>query len=310
MTTVRLSGTDELIAAIGHAGSVALASYILTPGRVVAALEAAGDRGATVSVRLESAPMENEKHTLAEQNVRMARELESHHVRVAFTPDGQPSHLKGAVVDGCAFLDDRNWPDDRIASAGPSTMIADADADDVAVVRAGIGGERASDAHLWTRKDDALRAEARLLHNAGRERVTVESESFGPGAVARELEQKARAGNDVRLLVCDREAGNPRERAVLRKLAAAGVQIRTVPFDEKIAVAGKQAWVGSANAGIFPPDQVDWGMRTRVPGLVDALRARFDQNWNSSKALASVAATTSSSDISSKSARADAVSAT
>jgi hypothetical protein len=271
MTTVRLSGTDELLARVGTARSISVASYIMRPGRLAEALEAAGDRGADVSVTLEKTPKDSDG-SLATANREMADELRAHHVAVDLT--SVSTHLKAAVVDGEAFLDDRNWPEN-----GPNIVVADADPDDVAVVRSGICGKAASDGHLWVRKLDALRAEARLLHDSAAKQIEVESESFGFGAVERELAAKARAGCDVRLLVCDREASNAREASALKRLAAAGVEIRVAPFDEKIAVAGTQAWVGSANAGVYPPDMIDWGMRTRLPALVDALQARFEENW-------------------------------
>ncbi|HXP92267.1 MAG TPA: hypothetical protein VN905_02240 [Candidatus Binatia bacterium] len=274
MTAVRISGTDELFAAIGSARSISLSSYILHPGRLVEALEAAGDRGADVSVRLEAAPLDP-SGSLAATNLKVAEELRAHHVAAELTQ----THLKAAVIDGETFLDDRNW-----AEHGPSTLIADSEPDDVGVVRAGIEGKVASDPHLWTRKGDALNAEAQLLLDAGSERIEVESESFGFGAVEQALAAKARDGDDVRLLVGARDATNPREASALKRLAAAGVHIRVAPFAEKIAVAGQQAWVGSANAGIFPSDMVDWGMRTQIPALVDALRARFEDNWSSPKA--------------------------
>ncbi len=271
---VRISGTDELYAAIGSARSISLASYILHPGRLIEALEAAGDRGAEVSVRLEGDPLDP-SGSLAAVNLKVAKELRAHHVSAELTQ----THLKAAVIDGEAFLDDRNW-----AEHGPSTLIADSDPDDVGVVRAGIEGKAASDPHLWTRKGDALNAEAQLLQDAGSERIEVESESFGFGAVEHALAAKARDENDVRLLVCARDATYPRAESALKRLAAAGVHVRVAPFAEKIAVAGPRAWVGSANAGIYPADMVDWGMRTRTPALVDALRARFEDNWNSPKA--------------------------
>src|SRR5208282_4925405 len=164
---VRLSGTDELYAAIGSARSISLASYILYPGRLVEALEAAGDRGAEVSVRVEINPLDP-SGSLAATNLKVAEELRAHRVAVELTQ----THLKAAVIDGEAFLDDRNW-----AEHGPSTLIADSDPDDVGVIRAGIEGKAASDAHLWTRKGDALDAEAKLLQEAGSERIEVESES-------------------------------------------------------------------------------------------------------------------------------------
>lgn len=279
MTTLRLSGMDELLGAIDRGRTITLSSYVLHRGRLVDALEAAGDRGAAVRVRLESSPMDDARGDVRKVDDALSAELRSHGVAVELTAPGARSHLKAAIVDGRAFLDDRNWPDH-----GPDTILVDADPDDVMVVRRGIDGAAAGDAHLWTRKGSALQAEAALVRLADGP-IAVESESFGSGAVARELETKARAGAAVRLLVNDREAGNPREASELRRLAAAGVAVRVAPFDEKLAVAGDAAWLGSANATAYPADQVDWGMRTGVGAVVGALRARFERNWGAAAPL-------------------------
>src|SRR5579875_739293 len=207
---------EALLGAISVAHSVSLSSYILHPGRLLRALEEAGDRGASVRVRLEAHPL-GERGGLEQRNRALAAELRRHHVTVESTE--QPSHIKAAVVDRWAFLD-----------GAPQ---------DVAVTRLAIDGRVASDEHLWTRKLDALNGEAALLHEAGRRAIEVETESVGPGAVARELEAHARAGDEVRLLVCADEAREPREAALLRELAAAGVAVRTVPYGEKLAVAGR-----------------------------------------------------------------------
>jgi hypothetical protein len=267
---------NDVLGAIERARSVQIASYILEPGRLVEALAAAGDRGASVHVRLESAPIDDARRTLAKRNAEIAAQLRSHGVVVELT--AQQSHLKAAVVDGRAFLDDRNWPG-AAGGADRNTIVSDADPDDVRVVSRAIAGRTGSDPHLWTRKFDALRAEARLLHGAGVEPIAVESESFGPGIIASELQRAAEAGADVRLLVCNREVDNARESTALQKLAAAGVDIRTASFDEKMAIVGSQAWLGSANATMYPFDQIDWGLRTRVPQVVRALRERFEESW-------------------------------
>jgi hypothetical protein len=314
MPSVQLASMSDLLGALSHARTVELASYILGFGPLVAALAAAGDRGATVTVRLEPAPMDDAHGDLTKRNAAVAAALRAHGVRVELS-DRAATHLKAAVVDGCAFLDDRNWP-----LSGPNTLVRDDDGDDVAVVRDAIRGETSSDAHLWTRKYDALRAEASLIRDPSADHIAVSSESFGPGIIARELQDKAEAGCDVRLLVCKREASNPREAAALRRLADAGVHIRTTGSSEKMAVAGSQAWLGSANATMFPFDQADWGLRTRTPSLVATLQEKFDATWetakpfpqraNNARAFASVSADTSSSGTPSNVASALAVSTT
>ena len=278
MATVSFATMEALLGAISVAHSVSLSSYILHPGRLLRALEEAGDRGASVRVRLEAHPL-GERGGLEQRNRALAAELRRHHVTVESTE--QPSHIKAAVVDRWAFLDDRNWPD----RDEHNLLVVDGAPQDVAVTRLAIDGRVASDEHLWTRKLDALNGEAALLHEAGHRAVEVETESVGPGAVARELEAHARAGDEVRLLVCADEAREPREAALLRELAAAGVAVRTVPYGEKLAVAGARGWVGSANAGTYPSDLIDWGMRVSDRSLVAALRERFARNWSESEPL-------------------------
>ena len=48
-----------------------------------------------------------------------------------------PFHLKAAVCDGVAYLDDRNW-----TKRGPEIVIADDAPDDVALVRDALAGAR------------------------------------------------------------------------------------------------------------------------------------------------------------------------
>jgi hypothetical protein len=192
--------------------------------------------------------------------------------------------MKAAVVDGDAFLDDRNWPDD-----GRDFIVRTRDADDVAAVASALQGAPLGDGHLQTRKAQALAQEAHLIYATPAHAIDCESESFGFSTVYAALKARASKDDSVRLLVSARDlqgGANTRELEALHKLAQAGVSVRVGADDEKICVAGDRAWVGSANASRGAPDTIDWGMRTSQPAVVSALRDRFERNWNAATALA------------------------
>lgn len=273
----------SFVAALKRASAVELSAYVLEPSApVVRALEAAGDRGASVSVVLEGAPFAGRTPAddLPAQNQRVAADLRSHGVHVTLTPpDGLPVHMKAALVDGTAYLDDRNWPADQ-----GDTIIATSDRDDLRTVGAALRGVPAADGHLGTEKRQALRFEAAAIAGGTGDRVDVESESFGYSAVSKALVRRAQTGAHVRLLVAKREfdeAGST-ERASLRRLERAGVDVRVVANDEKLCVAGDRAWIGSANATWSPGQMLDWGMATRNTELLGGIAAAFERNWKAS----------------------------
>jgi phosphatidylserine/phosphatidylglycerophosphate/cardiolipin synthase-like enzyme len=282
-TTVGLASAGEVLAALGKAQDVAFTAYTLRPGRFSAGLEAAAARGAHVRVVLEAHPYDGGTGELAGANAAMVQELRAHGVDAALHDAGKASlHMKAALIDGVAFLDDRNWPDD-----GRDTVIRTADRDDVAAVRGAIVGKPGSDAHLWTQKDEATRAEAATIRSAPGHQIAFESESFGFGPVYGALRARAKAGDRVRVLVQSLDlAGSPRAAAALHKLAAAGAEVRAGNSDEKIVVAGDRAWVGSANASAGRPQTIDWGMRTKIPALVKALGTRYEENWQQGRPFA------------------------
>ena len=281
-TTVALSSSGEIVRALGEAKDIGFTAYTLRPGRFLDALEAAADRGARVHVVLEAHPFDNGTGELTKANEATVAELRTHGVDAVLHDAGKASlHMKAALVDGVAFLDDRNWPDD-----GHDTIVRTTDRDDVAAVRSAIAGKPGSDAHLWTQKDDATRAEAATIRWAPGHDVAFETESFGFGPVYGALRARAKAGDHVRVLVQSMDlAGSPRASAALHKLAEAGAEVRVGNSDEKIVVAGDRAWVGSANASAGRPQTIDWGMRTKIPALIDALRTRYEANWNEGRAF-------------------------
>jgi hypothetical protein len=267
----------------------------LRDGPVLDALVAAARRGAEVWVRLERDPLDDAAGTLHQANAASIATLRAAGASAEATKRGEPVlHLKAAVVDGTAWLDDRNW-----AAGGAERILRDSDADDVAAVRSAVAGGRGADGHLATTKSGAQRLEADVIGRADATPLVVESESFGNGTIYEALLRRAEAQLPTRLIVAGREvaeAGNHTERAHLAHLAALGVAVRAGDpkhgdLDEKLAVAGDDGWAGSANATYARGDagaQRDWGMATREPTIVDGLRASFERNWAHALPLAEV----------------------
>jgi hypothetical protein len=292
---IALDSISGFVSSLKHAGSISLTAYTLRDGRVLKALEDAAARGADVRVRLERDPLDDAAGSLHQANAASIAALRAAGAKAETTQPGEPAlHLKAAVVDGVAWLDDRNW-----ASGGAERILRDDDADDVAAVTAAVAGGPGADGHLATTKSGAQWLEADVIRAAGAAPVVVESESFGNGTIYNALLHRAQAHEPTRLIVAGRElgeAGSTAERSRLAHLAALGVEIRVGDvkhgdLDEKLAVSGNDCWLGSANAtyarGTFG-EQRDWGIASREPGIVDGLRAAFERNWLSAQPLAAV----------------------
>lgn len=284
---IRTASTRQVVSAIERGHTVLLSAYVLRPGELLNALEAAARRGAQVAVRLEGRPYagsdEKEAARLAAQNRCAVAQLRAAGGDAALVDtgdaDGPPLHLKAAVCDGVAYLDDRNWPGD-----GADTIVCDDFRADVAATEGALLHTNAPPAKwFWTDKAQALAGETRLLYGARQARqVDVESESFGRGGAYGALKQLAAAGVHCRLLVAQRDV-NPKSRQALEDLERAGVQVRAGDFDEKMAILdGARAWTGSANATYGYQNQTDWGVRTDSPEVVSALQSHFNAHWNES----------------------------
>lgn len=292
---VTIGSVADFAAAVSRAQTVSLTAYTLREGAVRTALVAAARRGARVTVRLERDPLDDASRTLHTANDATVAALRAAGATASLTRTGEPVlHMKAAVADGVAWLDDRNWAGD-----GSELVVRDSDRDDVAVVAAAVGGGRGSDPHLATTKAGAQRLEADVLAHAGAKPLALESESFGSGAIYNALLHRARAAQPTRVIVAQREFAEPAnhgERTRLAKLASLGIEVRvgnaaTGDLDEKLAVHARDAWVGSANAtyarGAYGA-QREWGLATREPGMIDGLRAIFERNWSSALPLAEV----------------------
>jgi|SRR5579884_59048 len=276
-----LSSVGAMLARMRTARDVELGTYFLRPGRVTEALLEAAKRGAHVRVAAQHDPYGGDAADARPQaNDAIARELRAAGAEVTlFERDATPFHLKAAVCDGEAFLDDRNW-----TGSGKDLVLADDDRRDVQLVGEALRGTAGADAALALRKDEALRREAALIEGAPHDPVLVETETIGRGPLSHALREHAAAGAATTLIVAPAPARKRSEAETIRELRAHGVRVLTGGSDEKMALAGDAAWIGSANGtstyytgkdGRPRPagDQIEWGLVTREPRLVDAVRA-------------------------------------
>jgi len=226
---VLLGQRPDLLNAIAQAKTVALSAYVLpAENAVVRALAVAADRGARVVVTLDGSPYFGKAGNGAPNpNANCAAVLRAHGATVRLSDAADPAvHLKAAVVDGRAFLDDRNWP-----ASGHETVVETDDPAAVDAITAAIDGHANSQPGLALQKAAALALEAATIRMAGGDRIDVATESFGTSIVSVALCERARAGAAVRLAVNARVlAGDVhgRERAALARLRACGVAIEAV----------------------------------------------------------------------------------
>lgn len=285
---ITLNSIRQLTGAIGRASEVTLSAYALAEGAVLTALVQAAQRGAHVTVRLEGSIYKDDGGVGASNRASISALLRAgaDASLVHEHGEGNMLHLKAALVDGVAFLDDRNWRNDN------DTIVRDDSPRDRAMLRdAARGIEDGPSRTFAVRKEDALALEARLIASARKgDRVLVESEAFRRGnPVYTAVAAAARRGARVRLLVSRRvERGNHREQLALDALRRDGVRIRSSERNEKFAVVdGARAWLGSANATstYCDADEFDWGLRTSAPAVLKRLRAAFADGWRANATL-------------------------
>ncbi|MEO6912545.1 MAG: phospholipase D-like domain-containing protein [Candidatus Baltobacteraceae bacterium] len=284
---IAVSSTDQLLAAIQRAREVTLSACTLRAGVILDALEAACRRGTEVTLRLEGRPFGDPSGELLEANqaaVSAVKRLggDASLQDVDDSAGEAPLHMKAAVVDGVAFLDDRNWPSD-----GEDFIVRDSFPGDAGAIVDALRGDRSGpNRFFWTHKSDALSGEACLLYGATHARgVEIESESFGYSRrVYGAIKLLAEHHVSVRLLVSARDL-NPKEQQALERLQQAGVDVRTCDLDEKMALVENRAWIGSSNATFGVDDQIDWGLRTDAPPVLATLHARFGYNWSAGTQL-------------------------
>jgi phosphatidylserine/phosphatidylglycerophosphate/cardiolipin synthase-like enzyme len=263
-----LSSSGAVVASIAAARDVAFGAYVLRDGAIRSALVEAARDGANVAVTLAADPYADANGELGRENARTAAVLQQAGARV--TLSHAAVHLKAAVCDGVAYLDDRNWGPDGL-------VIRDDMAADVVRVRDALEGRDDGPADgIALGKRRALAEEAALIERSGDSRIVVATEAFGVGPVADAVLQRAERGAATTLIV-DRRELDRGGATFLRRFARLGVDVKTSVADEKFVLAGDVAWVGSANAtsahGVRG-DQSDWGLITADPQILSALRAK------------------------------------
>ncbi len=240
------------------------------------ALAGAAHRGAHVAVTLQANPYKGSGNR-APDNVAAARVLRDAGARVSLLArDAVPFHMKAVVCDGVAYLDDRNW-----TQRGPEIVVADTAPRDVALVRDALAGLGGAGRTLATSKAEALRREAAIIDAAPNAPVIVETERVGGSPVTAALRRHVRGGAQATLIVAPARNRSPRETATIAHLAADGVLVREGGANQKLALAGATAWIGSSNATAAfgrGADQLEWGMTTRNAALVGAVRCALERD--------------------------------
>jgi phosphatidylserine/phosphatidylglycerophosphate/cardiolipin synthase-like enzyme len=266
---VAISDSTALYGDIANAHTIEITAFTLqSNGPLVRALTSACRRRAHVDVELDYPDFPEVRAT----NDEAIRTLKSAGCNAR--PVDHPLHMKVAVLDNAIYLSDRNFADGGL-------FVRDTRADDRGVALQALNGVAGATDHFWTRKSDAIQAEAQLMHSAAGT-LFVESESFGPGtAVFDTLIERRRAGVAVYLLVATSEfRSDARERAAVAQLIASGVTVRLSDQDAKLAVPDQiGAWVGSSNATSGLPDQIDYGMYLGGSTYAQEITRRFSADW-------------------------------
>jgi phosphatidylserine/phosphatidylglycerophosphate/cardiolipin synthase-like enzyme len=284
---IALSSAPDMLAAMRTAHDITFSSYVLWPGAVERTLEDAAGHGVHVVVRV-NGYFPNGGPELLSDNERAVERLRKLGADAQIVhkdaQDGAAVHLKAAVCDGVAYLDDRNW-------SGNDIVLRDDGRADVDAVRNAASCASASEMRdtLPLTKHAALESELIVLHASRGDRVDVETETISNGAAAySQLKHLAENGVRCRLLVSSRKL-DAKARHAAELLSNAGVKVRVVSSADKLAIKnGTRAWVGSANATspFYNGDQTDWGLRTQNPKIVRALQSRFNENWRCGRPLA------------------------
>lgn len=266
---VSLSSVPAALANVRAARDIAFGTYFLPPGAMREALISAARDGAHVAVTLQRDPYRNPYGERA--NAEAARAIRAAGGEVTLLPsDVTPFHLKAAVCDGVAYLDDRNW-----TKRGPEIVLRDDDPADVTLVRDALHGRGGADPALATRKDVALQREIDLIDRAGNSPVVVETETLNTSPLTRALMRHAAGGAATTVIVGTTARATVKQQSAIGKLRAGGVEVRTGGTNEKLALAGERAWLGSGNATGAAgrgARQLEWGYVTDDRAIIGAVR--------------------------------------
>ena len=268
----KLADLGDVVDAIRTSRTVTLSAYTLSRrSRVTRALIAAVNGGASAHLVLDgkgmagavrgnrtlAADLCDATHGAIAQSAAGPRLLPLCQGRLRIDLTRFPLHMKAAIADGVVYLSDRNWTTSR------RSVILRVKSSARFTVERAILGSAGTSGSLTTRKADSLAAEAALLARRRSHIVLLETESFGRGAIATQLANRARAGDGVTLVVARMEyQRSGAERALVSELVRDGVHAYTGTSDEKIAVDGDAVWLGSSNATSGVPEQIDWGFAT------------------------------------------------
>jgi len=258
---------------IASAKNVLVTAYTLSPeSDMVRRLLLAAHHGAHVSVGLDATAFES----AATANDTLASTLELSNIEVHKIPT---SHIKAVVLDNVIYLSDRNWP----ASDNQQVVVRDTLASDRRILETAIfGGRLGANDHLWTKKADALKAEAAVISARTSDEIDVETETFGAGTpVFEAIGARAAGGDHVKLLVASSDyARSSIARRAIANLQARHVEVRLTNANEKFAIEGYNCWVGSANATRDLTSQIEFGMAFRDAGMATTLHGQFVREWS------------------------------
>jgi phosphatidylserine/phosphatidylglycerophosphate/cardiolipin synthase-like enzyme len=263
--------------------------YNVNDPAVVDALNAAAQRGVSVTLYVEGDRgrfRHTGSHVPAPSHVRKtaAAYLKLFDRRVHVVVEGDIlslEHAKAAVIDGKrAFIATANANATGFGDPGEA-LVADAAPPDVSAIRDTIAGRTAFSERVVSGPSTELRSRiAALLEAPHDERIAAEGLS-DPAIVVALLQRHAKGLRDEVLVDHKKKATR-----VMRYLAAAGVDIRTLPnahLHEKYVDTGDRIYLGSANL------TYDGLNKSREIGIVapaadfgagaDALRADFAAMW-------------------------------
>ena len=279
---VSFATPEAVVAAIGRAASVELSAYMLEPrGAMTRALEAAADRGADVRVTLEPFAERGRADGLRRLAGIETADLRAHGVTVRLgVPGGDTVHLKAAVVDGTAYLDDRigRRATRRSSRSRPRRTSLRS------TTRSAAARSRRSG---WPpKKIPPSRSKRRPF---ARERATASRCSRSRSARGRFPRRYVCARRPVRTFDCsstgrshsgpERSASGPCCTGSPPPASRFGRPVRR----KSSASRANEAGVGSANATFDAVPTTDWGLALRGGPMLGVVDTTFRSTWDAAR---------------------------